>query len=141
MSIPLLLTVSRSAVPCPNYTIQTASVYQRGIWIPLKPNYSTLRHMKTSITKQHTVSLKTHHKSILLSGHTGRVTSLLLPLYLRVPQKKMHGLTPTNLIKNFKVLMKCRSKHDCLIYEMLWIKNKGPKLNTQTDSIRAKLFT
>jgi len=28
-----------------------------------------------------------------------------------------------------------------LIYEMLWIKNKGPKLNTQTDSIRAKLFT
>ena len=24
---------------------------------------------------------------------------------------------------------------------MLWIKNKGPKLNTQTDSIRAKLFT
>ena len=52
-----------------------------------------------------------------------------------------HGLTPTNLIKNFKVLMKCRSKLDCLIYEMLWIKNKGLKLNTQTDSIRAKLFT
>ena len=53
-----------------------------------------------------------------------------------------HGLTPTNyLIKNFKVLKKCRSKLDCLIYEMLWIKNKGPKLNTQTDSIRAKLFT
>ena len=24
---------------------------------------------------------------------------------------------------------------------MLWIKNKGPKLNTQPDSIRAKLFT
>ena len=46
-----------------------------------------------------------------------------------------------NLIKNFKVLKKCRSKLDCLIYEMLWIKNKGPKLNTQTDSIRAKLFT
>ena len=54
----------------------------------------------------------------------------------------MHALTPTNLIrKNFKVLMKCRSKLDCLIYEILWIKNKGPKLNTQTDSIRAKLFT
>ena len=52
-----------------------------------------------------------------------------------------HGLTPTNLIKNFKVLIKCRSKLDCLIHEMLWIKNKGPKLNTQTDSIRAKLFT
>ena len=52
-----------------------------------------------------------------------------------------HGLIPTNLIKNFKVLKKCRSKLDCLIYEMLWIKNKGPKLNKQMDSIRAKLFT
>ena len=48
-----------------------------------------------------------------------------------------HDLTPTNLIKNFKVLKKCRSKLDCLIYEMLWIKNKGPKLNTQTDSINS----
>ena len=37
-----------------------------------------------------------------------------------------HGLTPTNLIKNFKVLKKCRSKLDCLMYEMLWIKNKVP---------------
>ena len=55
--------------------------------------------------------------------------------------RDVHGLTPTNLIKNFKVLKKCRRKIDCLIYEMLWIKNKGPKLNTQTDSIRAKLFT
>ena len=36
---------------------------------------------------------------------------------------------------------KCRSKLECLIYEMLWIKNKGPKLNTQADSIHAKLFT
>ena len=34
-----------------------------------------------------------------------------------------------------------RTKLDCLIYETLWIKNKGPELNTQTDSIRAKLFT
>ena len=41
-----------------------------------------------------------------------------------------HGLTRTNLIKNFKVLMKCRSKLDCLIYEMLWIKNK---LRTETE--------
>ena len=52
-----------------------------------------------------------------------------------------HGLTPANLIQNFKVLLKCHGKLDCLIYELLWIKNKGPELNTQTDSIRAKLFT
>ena len=46
-----------------------------------------------------------------------------------------------SLIVNFKVLKKCRSKLECLIYEILWIKNKRPKLNTQADSIRAKLFT
>ena len=32
-------------------------------------------------------------------------------------------------------------KHiDCLVYEMLFIKERNPSLNTQTDSIRAKLF-
>ena len=41
----------------------------------------------------------------------------------------------------FKVLKKCRSKFDCLIYEMLFIKDIKPSLNTQSDSIRAKLFT
>ena len=40
-----------------------------------------------------------------------------------------------------KVIKKCRNKFECLVYEMLWIKNKRPKLNTQADSIRAKLFT
>ena len=39
--------------------------------------------------------------------------------------------------KNFKVIKKCRGKLECLIYEMLWIKNKRPKLNTQAeDKIR-----
>ena len=48
---------------------------------------------------------------------------------------------PDNLIKSFKVIKKCRGKFEYLIYEMLLIKNKRPKLNTQADSIRAKLFT
>ena len=41
----------------------------------------------------------------------------------------------------FKVLKKCRSKFDCLIYEKLFIKDIKPSLNTQSDSISAKLFT
>ena len=45
--------------------------------------------------------------------------------------RDVHDLTPNNLIKNFKVTKKCRGKLECLIYEMLWIKNKRPKLNTQ----------
>ena len=57
--------------------------------------------------------------------------------------KHVHGLTPDNLIKNFKVIKKCRGKLECSIYEMLWIKNKRLKLimNRQADSIHAKLFT
>ena len=41
----------------------------------------------------------------------------------------------------FKVLKKCKSKFDCLLYEMLYIRDIKPNLNTQRDSIRAKLFT
>ena len=55
--------------------------------------------------------------------------------------RDLHDLTPNNLIKNFKVTRKFRGKLECLIYEMLWIKNKRPKLNMQADSIRAKMFT
>ena len=37
------------------------------------------------------------------------------------------------------VVKKCNGKLDCLIYEMLFIKNKRPCLKTQSDYIRAKL--
>ena len=43
--------------------------------------------------------------------------------------------------KQFSILRKCRSKFDCLIFEMLFIKELKPGLNTQKDSVRAKLFT
>ena len=33
-----------------------------------------------------------------------------------------------------------KGKFDCLVFEMLYIKKFKPKLNVQTDSIRAKLF-
>ena len=47
-----------------------------------------------------------------------------------------------NLLKEnqFTVLRKCQGKFDCLVFEMLFIKNLQPNLNIQTDSIRAKLF-
>ena len=53
-----------------------------------------------------------------------------------------HGLSKSDLKdKQFSVLRKCRSKFDCLIFEMLFIKELKPGLNTQKDSVRAKLFT
>ena len=55
---------------------------------------------------------------------------------------EQHGLSKTDLVdKQFSVLKKCRSKFDCLIFEMLFIKELNPELNIQKDSIRAKLFT
>ena len=55
---------------------------------------------------------------------------------------EQHGLLKADLIdKQFSVLKKYRSKFVCLIFEMLFIKELNPELNTQKDSIRAKLFT
>ena len=40
----------------------------------------------------------------------------------------------------FQILCKCCSKFKCLVYEMLSIKERNPRLNTQSHSICAKLF-
>ena len=54
--------------------------------------------------------------------------------------KDEHNVRPSNLRENSAILKKCRSKLECLIFEMLYIRKKRRKLNTQADSIRAKLF-
>ena len=48
------------------------------------------------------------------------------------------GAVPENLLSS--VLKKCMNKFDCLVNEMLYIKQLTPSLNVQTDSIRAKVF-
>ena len=54
--------------------------------------------------------------------------------------KDQHDQRPNNLHEQFTILKKCRGKFECLIYEMLLIRKKRPTLNTQKDSIPAKLF-
>ena len=54
--------------------------------------------------------------------------------------KEAHGAASTSLEEMFSVLKKCCGKMDCLIHEMLFIRERKPKLNTQSDSIRAKVF-
>ena len=51
-----------------------------------------------------------------------------------------HNLKRMNLNTNFKVLKKCRGKLECLIFEMIIIRNKRRILNTQEDSILPKRF-
>ena len=38
------------------------------------------------------------------------------------------------------MLRKCKNKFDCLMYEILFIRDVKPDLNTQKDSIKAKVF-
>ena len=47
---------------------------------------------------------------------------------------------PKDLLRCFSMLKKCKNKFDCLVYEMLFIKDLKPLLNIQSDSIRIKVF-
>ena len=53
--------------------------------------------------------------------------------------REQHGRDPSDISLRSKILPKCQSKLDCLIYEMFFIKELKPTSNTQSDSIRAKL--
>ncbi len=54
--------------------------------------------------------------------------------------KEIHDVTSPDLTKMFSVLKKCQGKLDCLVKKMLLIRDRRPALNTQSDSIRAKVF-
>ena len=54
--------------------------------------------------------------------------------------KEQHDIAPDDIAQFFKILKKCQSKFDCLIFEMFFIKELKPTLNKQCDSIRANLF-
>ena len=51
-----------------------------------------------------------------------------------------HRIVPKDLDKQFHVIEKCKTKFDCLVHEMLVIRELSPSLNVQSDSTRAKLF-
>ena len=51
------------------------------------------------------------------------------------------GIDTSSFSSHFSIFKKCQTKFDCLLYEMFFIKELKPSLNTQEDSIRAKLFS
>ena len=55
--------------------------------------------------------------------------------------KEEHSLQPTSLQDQFTVLKKCRTKFDCLIYQMLLVRSIKSKLNRQSNSICTQIFT
>ena len=53
---------------------------------------------------------------------------------------KAHGSSCHLNENQFRILPQCCSKFACLVYEMPFTKEHNPHLNTQSDSICAKLF-
>ena len=51
-----------------------------------------------------------------------------------------HGQLGNPKESQFRILCNCQMKFECLIYEMLFIKEINPSLNTQDNSICAELF-
>ena len=55
--------------------------------------------------------------------------------------EQSHSSRRNDIQGQFTVLKHCQSKFDCLIHKMLLIRKIKPTLNTQWDSVKAKLFT
>ena len=75
------------------------------------------------------------HLFVRVDGHRNKTSSVRKHYDL-----KHAGKVPDDLRDCFKVLKKCQNKFDCLVNEMLLIKQLRPCLNVQSDSIRAKVF-
>ena len=58
---------------------------------------------------------------------------------LPLPTTYEHCIVPKDLYRHFSVLRKCTNKFDCLMHEMVLIKELAPSLNVQSDSIQAKV--
>ena len=75
------------------------------------------------------------HLHTRVDGHKQKASSIYKHYH------EQHSEVPKDLLRRFSVLKKCRNKFDCLVNEMLFIRDLKPTLNVQSDSIRAKVFT
>ena len=82
---------------------------------------------------------------------TGYVGCSSRHLYQRIEEHKLttidkhireyHAGDLNDLAAKFRVLRMYKRKFDCLIFEMLFIRDPKPSLNKQSDSIKSKLCT
>ena len=81
------------------------------------------------------VGYRRGHLFTRVDGHKSKSSSVR-----KHCNKDYAGAVPEDLLSCFRVLKKCKNKFDCLVNEMLYIKQLRPPLNVQTGSIRAKVF-
>ena len=74
------------------------------------------------------------HLHTCVDGHKQKASSVYKHYHEQL------GEVPKDLLRRFSILKKCRNKFDCLVNEMLFIRDLKPTLNVQSDSIRAKVF-
>ena len=80
---------------------------------------------------------------LVLVYKEGRVFCGMGPARYTANSKKVVLLKSKIQITKYKIHEKVcnRSKFECLLFEMLFIRDIRPSMNKQSDSIRAKLFT
>ena len=61
-------------------------------------------------------------------------------MLMKNKNNKMKRCEQNSLPKNFRILRKYKNKWDCLMFEMLFIKDLKPTFNKQKDSISSKVF-
>ena len=104
------------------------------------------KEIKPSIVNQHSV-VYLYQCDLCDANYVGYTTR---HLFQRISDHKYSAIDRhlkdchgnINFLKenNFSVLKKCCTKWDCLINEMLFIRRIRPNLNTQSDSLKAKVF-
>ena len=105
-----------------------------------------LKEIKPSIVSQHCVVYKFACDlcDVDYVGYTARHLHQCIAehKYSAIGKHLLEVHSDKNLLyeDQFCVLKKCHGKFDCIVYEMLFIKELRPSLNTQTDSISAKLL-
>ena len=118
--------------------------------VNVKPVFTSRKLSQTLSAKKNKPRLSTRnglyvHSNVICAMQI--VSSLLPDTYINERERRCSAIGRHLEIyhgnKRAKInhLKKFRSKFDCLIYEILFIKDIKPSLNTQSDSIRAKLFT
>ncbi|CAH3114554.1 unnamed protein product, partial [Pocillopora meandrina] len=94
--------------------------------------HSVVYCFKCDLSDSNYVGYTTHHLFQRITDH--RYSAIGRHL------RDAHGNIDLLNESQFRMLKKCGTKWDCLVYEMLYIRTIRPNLNTQSDSIRAKLF-
>ena len=99
---------------------------------PLGNNQCVVYKFKCDLCDADYVGYTCRHLQQRIDEHKGSVVG---------NHMREHHRESTSRIENcFSMLRKCRGKYECLLYEMLYIGELKPSLNTQSDSINSKLF-